>query len=212
MKQLENIFSRFPQALIQEIKEKATIKTLATNSMLLKSGAYLKSAMLVIDGVIKVYRTDENGNEFFVYFVQSGEACVVSMICSLENYQSNIAAKVDETATIAFIPLSEMSNWMNEYPVWYEFVIQSYRKRFDELLTVIDHIAFKSMDERLSFYLKKYANQHQQNEINLSHQEIANDLNTSREVVSRLLKKMEQNEQVALYRNQIVLLPKLIAD
>ena len=120
--------------------------------------------------------------------------------------KSQIMAKVVEDAELIMVPLQLMDKWMTEHRSWYEFVIDTYRSRFEEVLIVIDSIAFRSMDERLEFYLKRNARTNQTNDIQISHQEIANDLSSTREVISRLLKKMEQRGFVKLHRSHIELL------
>jgi CRP/FNR family transcriptional regulator len=141
-----------------------------------------------------------------MYYLQPGQACAISMICATKQETSSIMAKVVEDAELIMIPLQLMEKWMSEYRSWYEFVIETYRNRFEEVLTVIDNIAFKAMDERLEFYLKRHKDACDCNNIKLSHQEIASDLNTSREVISRLLKKMEQRGLVNLHRSYIEIL------
>ena len=128
------------------------------------------------------------------------------MICTTKSQTSQIMAKVVEDVELIMIPLSLMEKWMMQYRSWYEFVIMTYRSRFEEILEVVDNIAFRAMDERLEFYLKRHAKACDCKELKLSHQEIAIELNTSREVISRLLKKMEQRGLVRLYRNNIELL------
>jgi CRP/FNR family transcriptional regulator len=128
------------------------------------------------------------------------------MICATKNAKSQIMAKVVEDVELIMIPLSLMDKWMMQHRSWYEFVIDTYRSRFEEVLEVVDSIAFRAMDERLEFYLKRHADACGCKDLKLSHQEIASELNTSREVISRLLKKMEQRGLVNLQRNNIELL------
>ena len=141
-----------------------------------------------------------------MYYLQPGQACALSMICATKNETSQIMAKVVEDAEVIMVPLSLMDKWMMQHRSWYEFVIETYRSRFEEVLDVVDNIAFKAMDERLVFYLKRHKDATNTTKLNLSHQEIATELNTSREVISRLLKKMEQRGLLILQRNQIELL------
>jgi CRP/FNR family transcriptional regulator len=128
------------------------------------------------------------------------------MICATRQEKSQITAKVVEDAELVMVPLVLMDQWMMKHRRWYEFVVDTYRNRFEEVLNVIDNIAFRAMDERLQFYLKKQQDSCHCMDIKLSHQEIANDLNTSREVISRLLKKMEQHGLISLHRNHITVL------
>uniref|UniRef100_UPI004049BE2B Crp/Fnr family transcriptional regulator n=1 Tax=Flavobacterium sp. TaxID=239 RepID=UPI004049BE2B len=141
-----------------------------------------------------------------MYYLQPGQACAISMICATKNQTSQIMAKVVEDADLVMVPLPLMDQWMMEHRTWYEFVIDTYRNRFEEVLDVVDNIAFKAMDERLGFYLKRHREAAETNELKISHQEIAADLHTSREVISRLLKKLEQRGELILHRNQITFL------
>jgi len=128
------------------------------------------------------------------------------MICATKNQQSQIMAKVVADAELVIIPLPLLDKWMMQHRSWYEFVIDTYRSRFEEVLEVVNSIAFRAMDERLEFYLKRRKESCDCIDLKLSHQEIATDLNTSREVISRLLKKLEQRGAVKLHRNLIEIL------
>ena len=203
---IKKTFPSFSSELVKDVEINASIQSFETDTVIIRTGQYIKNTVLVISGKIKVYREDENGGEFFMYHLQSGQACAISMICAIKNEKSQIMAKVVEDVELIMVPLPLMDKWMMEHRSWYEFVIGSYRARFEEVLEVIDNVAFRAMDERLEFYLKRHAAVCGCNELKLSHQEIATELNTSREVISRLLKKMEQRGLVTLYRNNIELL------
>lgn len=200
---IKSNFPNFNPQLIEDIEKNAVIKEVKAGEVLMRSGQYIKNTVLVVSGKVKIYREDEEGGEFFMYYLQPGQACAISMICATKQETSAIMAKVVEDAELIMIPLSLMEKWMSQNRSWYEFVIETYRNRFEEVLTVIDNIAFKAMDERLEFYLKRHRDACGCNDVNLSHQEIASDLNTSREVISRLLKKMEQKGLVNLHRSHI---------
>lgn len=203
---IKKTFPSFSSELVKDVEINASIQSFETDTVIIRTGQYIKNTVLVISGKIKVYREDENGGEFFMYHLQPGQACAISMICAIKNEKSQIMAKVVEDVELIMVPLPLMDKWMMEHRSWYEFVIGSYRARFEEVLEVIDNVAFRAMDERLEFYLKRHAAVCGCNELKLSHQEIATELNTSREVISRLLKKMEQRGLVTLYRNNIELL------
>lgn len=203
---IKNHFANFSNELVQDIEENATIKNYESGTVLMRTGQYIKNTVLVIKGSIKIYREGENGGEFFMYYLQPGQACAISMICATKNETSQIMAKVVEDAELIMVPLALMDKWMMHHRSWYEFVIETYRSRFEEVLEVVDNIAFRAMDERLEFYLKRQQEACGCSELKISHQEIGLDLNTSREVISRLLKKMEQRGLVKLNRNNIELL------
>lgn len=204
--QLKKIFPSFSNELIEDIKSNEVIKTISTGEVIMRTGQYFKNTVLVIKGTIKVYREGDDGGEFFMYYLQPGQACALSMVCAAKNEKSQIMAKAVEDTEIIMLPLNIMDKWMMQHRSWYEFVIGTYRNRFEEILEVIDSIAFRAMDERLEFYLKRQVEACGCKELKLSHQEIGSDLNTSREVISRLLKKMEQRGLLVLHRNQIQIL------
>ena len=203
---LRKRFPSFSNSLVEDINCNAVEQTFEAGHVLMRTGQYIKSTVLVLSGSIKIYREDDDGGEFFMYYLQPGQACAISMICATKNEQSQIMAKVVEDAELMMIPLPLMDKWMMQHRSWYEFVIDTYRSRFEEVLEVVNSIAFRAMDERLEFYLKRHKDACGCTDLKLSHQEIATELNTSREVVSRLLKKLEQRGKVNLHRNHIELL------
>ncbi|WP_316840089.1 Crp/Fnr family transcriptional regulator [Pedobacter gandavensis] len=202
---INTLFPQFEPALRQLLIEQVTIKDVKAGEHLMQTGQYFRSTVLIVEGRVKLYREGNEGNEFFMYYLQPGEACALSMICAAKQESSKIMGKAIEDSTILMVPIALMDRLMKEFPSWYYFVMETYRSRFEELLLVIDSIAFNGLDERLSFYLQKQAEHLQTNELKLTHQEIASDLNSSREVISRLLKKMEQKGEIKLYRNYIEL-------
>lgn len=203
---LRHNYPLFEEPLVEAIEANSEFRSFAPNEVLMRRGQYIRSTMLVLSGLIKVYREDEEGNEFLMYYLRPGEACALSMVCAAKQEASPIVAKTVTETEVLQIPISIMSDWMGQYKSWYQFVIETYRSRFDELLATIDSVAFRSMDERLEFYLKRAKEVQLKSTIETSHQEIAHELNTSREVISRLLKKMEQRGLVRLHRNAIELL------
>jgi CRP/FNR family transcriptional regulator, anaerobic regulatory protein len=203
--QLKTLFPHFEQDLLDALEENGTVKVFQPDELLMRTGQYFKSTVLILDGLVKLYREDMDGGEFFMYHLESGNACALSMICAAKNETSVIMAKAITETTVLMVPLQLMDQWMKEYRSWYYFVLETYRSRFEELLETIDQIAFRALDERLEFYLKKNQRAFKTNILNVSHQEIATELNSSREVISRLLKKMEQKGMVILHRNQVEL-------
>lgn len=202
---IKKLFPSFSNALIEDICANAIEQTFESGHVIMRSGQYIKNTILVLSGSIKLYREDEDGGEFFMYYLQPGQACAISMICANKNVKSQIMAKVVEDVELVILPLQLMDKWMMQHRSWYEFVIDTYRSRFEEVLEVVNSIAFRAMDERLEFYLKRHKDACGCNDIKLSHQEIATELNTSREVISRLLKKLEQRGALKLHRNHIEL-------
>ncbi len=199
---LLQLFPQLEAALRSEMIKSASLKEFKAGESLLKSGQYIRATMLILQGLVKVYREDEAGSEFLMYYLEPGHACALSILCEVKNEKSQILAKAVEDSSILLIPLQASESWMLNYRSWYHFVLSTYRQRFEELLQTLDSIAFNSLDERLVFYLKKHQNT-QGKEVNLSHQQIAHELTTSREVISRLLKKLEQKGAIRLHRNFI---------
>jgi CRP/FNR family transcriptional regulator len=195
-------FPLFDKELADFLAEIGEVHTFPEGEIMMKTGQYFKSAMLIVKGRVKLYREGEDGNEFFMYFLEKGNACALSMICATRNQASGIMAVAMEETEMIMIPIQYMDQLMTTHKSWYYFVLETYRSRFEELLIVIDNIAFKNMDERLEWYLKQQAAKLGK-QLYLTHQQIANDLNSSREVISRLLKKMEKNQRLNLHRNHI---------
>lgn len=205
MEALTNLKSIFPQLepeLLEQINENAVIKEVKEGDTLISTGQYIRSTMLLLNGLVKVYREDDEGNEFLMYYLEPGEACALSILCAARQEKSQIMAKAVKDSTLVLVPVDQTELWMNEYKSWYKYVVGTYRARFEELLQTLDSIAFKSLDERLLFYLKRHLDI-SGSRIELSHQQIAEELNSSREVISRLLKKLEQRGLVSLHRNVI---------
>jgi CRP/FNR family transcriptional regulator len=200
--ELMQMFPMFEKDLATYLSSIGEIRVFNEGEMLMKTGQFFKSAVLIIRGHVKLYREGEEGNEFFMYYLDPGDACALSMICATRNQASSIMAVADEETEVILIPIQFMDKLMRDFRSWYYFVLETYRNRFEELLSVIDNVAFKNMDERLVWYLKRQAEKYG-NSMNIKHQQIANDLNTSREVVSRLLKKMEKEGMLTLNRNLI---------
>jgi len=196
------LFSSLETDLISELEEKATVNTFTAGDTLIRKSQYFKSALIVTEGIVKIYREDDEGNEFFIYYLEPGQACALSMVCASRQETSEIMAVAVTDTQVLTIPFNIADEWMMKYKSWNNFVLSSYRKRFEELLVTLDHIAFRNMDERLEFYLKRQAEK-LGNSLQLTHQQIAEDLNSSREVISRLLKNMEKNKRLLLHRSSI---------
>jgi CRP/FNR family transcriptional regulator len=204
---LQKQFPMFDDQLTHRLAELGTLKTFEEGEELMRTGQYFRSTMLIVEGLVKLYREGDNGGEFFVYYIEPGNACALSMVCASQQKTSELMARAMTPSKAIMVPIDKMDALMLEHKSWYYFVLETYRARFEEMLTVVDAIAFKAMDERLEFYLKNQARTLETTIIKTTHQEIANDLNTSREVISRLLKKMEQNGMISLHRNQIDMAP-----
>jgi CRP/FNR family transcriptional regulator len=201
--QLKLTFHDFEQNLVQEILNSATVKKIDACQIVMRTGQHLSSAMILLSGSLKIYREGDEGGEFFLYYIHPGEACAMSLTCLNHQEKSQVAAIAVEPTIILFIPMAKVNEWIQVYRTWSDFVINTYRNRFEDALLVLDNVAFRGMDERLEFYLKKQVENCGCNDLQINHQTIANDLNSSREVISRLLKKMEQRGILVLHRNHI---------
>lgn len=199
----EKLYGGFETELKDELINNSEILQFKEGDQLMRTGQYFKSTMLLVEGLVKVYREDDEGNEFFMYYLEPGNACALSMVCAIKQETSQIMAKAVKDTEVIAIPLKYMDQWMAKYKTWYHFVLETYRARFEEILLTLDHIAFRAMDERLEFYLKRHRDTLKSNTIEINHQQIADELNSSREVISRLLKKMEQLGKLKLNRNSI---------
>lgn len=200
---LETLFPSFEPELKQRLAKEATLKFIPSGEVVIRTGQYIQYTLLIASGKIKLYRQGDDGEEAYIYTLNAGNACALSMICNTRQQTSEIMATTMEDTIVIMIPIHLMDNLMQQYKSWYYFVIDNYRSRFEELLTVLDSVIFKGMDQRLEFYLKNQVKNRGTKELPMTHNEIANDLNTSREVVSRLLKKMEQGHKIQLSRSHI---------
>lgn len=200
---LNKEFSIFNEELKELIASVSAVKSVEKGNILIHAGQYLKYTILLVQGRIKLFRESENGEEAFMYYLEPGNACALSMLCAARQKVSEITAKAIEDSIVIMIPIQFTDELMKSHKSWYNFVIETYRSRFEELLEVFDNVVFKSMDERLEWYLKNQFKNLNTTKLQLTHQEIANDLNTSREVVSRLLKKLEQSGHISLNRKYI---------
>jgi CRP/FNR family transcriptional regulator len=160
---------------------------------------------LLLDGVIKVMREDDDGFELLLYFLEKGETCAMTLSCCTGSAMSEIKATAETDSTLLMIPIEKMEEWLGKYKTWRNFIFDSYHERLMEVLQTIDNIAFKKMDERLLNYLKEKSKYYNNSEIKVTHQDIAYDLHTSRVVISRLLKQLEKTNRIKLNRNSITL-------
>lgn len=200
---LKGKFPSFSSSLIDDIAEHAHFMEVDKGETIMDIGWYIKQVPLLYDGHVKVFREDNEGNELFLYYLYPGDACAISLVCSGHEKISKIRAVALENSKFIAFPIKYMDEWMLQHKDWYYFVLDTYSFRFEEVLKTVDDIAFHKMDERLVRYLRKAKEAHNSNMIPTSHQDIAYELNSSREVISRLLKKLEQRGAIALHRGQI---------
>lgn len=208
--QADNIFEGiFEPSLIKEILQEGRAVSLPEGTVILDHGQKVLSMPLVIKGSIKVSRVEDDGREILLYYVNPKESCAMTFTCCMQNHPSEIRAVAEEDIELISIPTHLMDEWTVKYKSWKNFVMNTMHQRFNEMLKTIDQIAFQRLDERLVTYLKEKSKVTGSSLINLSHEQIATELASSRVVISRLLKKLEQDQKVLLYRNQIKLLRDL---
>lgn len=196
----------FQEELIQEIAKIAIYKEFDAHETIIDVDHYIISIPLLIDGAIKILREDKEGDELVLYYIEKGDTCAMTLSCCMGQTKSKIKAVAETNVKLLMLPKEKMTEWLGKYSSWQEFILQSYHSRLHEFVDAIDTIAFLNMDERLLKYLKDKAMVTHDDIINVTHQQIANDLHTSRVVISRLLKSLEKKEKIKLHRNQIKVL------
>ncbi|NBA84394.1 helix-turn-helix domain-containing protein [Emticicia sp. CRIBPO] len=191
--------------LVEKLYKYSVQKKYEAGSVILNENAYIRSIPIVTKGVMKVIRTEEDGREILLYYIKAGESCIMSFLGGLHNETSKVKAEIEEDAEILFLPVDKVSLFIKEYPQWLDYIFRLYHKRFEELLDIVNAIAFKKVDERLLNLMKKKSELIQSKTIQVTHEQLANELGTARVVVSRLLKQLEESGLVLLGRNKITL-------
>ena len=196
----------FEEALMDEISQISKIHNFKEGDIIIDFGENINYMPLMLTGAIKILREDFDEGELLLYFIEKGDTCAMSMQCCLGNAKSEIRAIAETNGQLILIPVNKMNEWLAKYATWRNFVINSYNNRLKEMLTAIDNLAFMNMDERLFNYLLEKSKINQSQQIQNTHQEIAYDLNTSRVVISRILKALENKGKIKLNRAFIELL------
>lgn len=202
---LQKIFPGFEDGLHQEMDQNGFLRKLEKEEILFSAGHQVSDFPLVLTGSLRILREDGDGNEHYLYHLFAGETCAMSLTCCMSNRPSKVKIIAEEDSEIAIIPTFLMDQWMTKYPSWKSFVTQTYNFRFDDLLETIDSIAFTNLDERLLKYLYDKSRAIASSTLPITHQDIAYELNTTRVVISRLLKQLEKKELLKLGRNKIEL-------
>lgn len=189
--------------LLKEIQEVGVYKTISKNEIIIDVDDAIKAIPLLLNGAIKILREDENGDELVLYYLERSDTCAITLSCCLGQTKSKIRAVSETEVELVMIPKQKMADWLSAYNSWQSFILQSYHSRVNELLEAVDTIAFLKMDERLFKYLKDKAMVTGNDAIYTTHKQISEDLHTSRVVISRLLKKLENEGKIKLSRNSI---------
>ncbi|MEY2921513.1 MAG: hypothetical protein RL108_122 [Bacteroidota bacterium] len=195
--------SLLEEALLNEIEQVATVKEFSEGDVIIDFGDKILKMPLLLSGAIKILREDFDEGELLLYFIEKGDTCSMSMTCCIGDTKSEIKAVAETNGKVVMIPVMYMEMWLGKYKSWRNYVFNSYNNRLKEMLNAIDSLAFMNMDERLLNYLLEKSKINGSREINTTHQDIAYDLNTSRVVISRLLKALEKEGKIKLHRAHI---------
>jgi len=206
MEDLQQIieFKNSPE-LVERLQQYGMRKSYEAGAIILNENANIRSIPIVTKGTLKVIRKEEDGKEILLYYIRAGESCIMSFLGGLHNETSKVKAEAEEDTEILFLPIEKVSMLIKEYPEWLDYIFRLYHKRFEELLKIVNSIAFKKVDERLLTLLYKKQELSGNKILNITHEQLANELGTARVVVSRLLKQLEEIGKVKLGRNKIEL-------
>lgn len=208
--ELRRIYSPvFESALLNEIEEKSMVFTASAGQGLIKMGQSISVVPMMLTGTLKVSRENEDGHELVLYYVKAGEGCAMTFSCGMMSQPSQVKGTAEEDLSMLCVPVPVMEEWMQKYPSWKKFVMGTIVSEYMTIIKSVDDVTFKKMDERLLKFLKEKGKVSGSSLINLSHQQIADELGTNRVVISRLLKKLENEKRLLLFRNQIKLLKDL---
>jgi CRP/FNR family transcriptional regulator len=207
MMDLKNKLSHFlEKKLIEEIISEGKVMNFKEGDIIMDYGKRVKFMPLILSGSVRVMRKDEEDREILLYYLSSNESCAMAYACCMEDKKSEVKAIAEENVEIIAIPHEKLDEWLVKYPSWKSYIFNSFTQRFNELLKSLESIAFHKLDERLIKYLKKKVKLSGKTSIPLSHNQIAEEMGTSRVVISRLLKQLENEKKLVLYRNEIKLL------
>ncbi|MBT8195868.1 MAG: Crp/Fnr family transcriptional regulator [Bacteroidia bacterium] len=203
-KQLQERFQYlFDDELIRKICEVSTIRKFPAESVIMEIGQTITHMPIIVNGSIKIMTEDDNGEELLLYYLELGDTCAMTLNCCSRETKSAITAITEEDSELLMIPVEKMDQWMVEFKSWRTFVLESYNTRLNEMLSAIDNLAFNDMEHRLTKYLRDRAMVMHDGRLKITHYQIANDLHSSRVVISRLMKKLEKNNIIRQHRNQV---------
>lgn len=208
---LDSHFPSLAENVREKISETSSLAFIEKGKMMTRTGNHLKNVVLVAEGYMKVYRENSEGGELFLYYLAAGNACALSMVCASKQETSEVMIRALEDSQVVLLPITVMETLMKNHKSWYQFVVETYRSRFDDLLEAFDSVAFKRLDERLLQYLYNQSEAMNTKALIITHQQIADDLHSKREVISRLLKTMEEKGFLAINRNSLLLKKDAIA-
>lgn len=203
---MENFYNRFgflEPDLQQEILDIGVVKDFKSNETIIREGQFISTFPIVLKGLIRISRTSEDGNELLLYYLQQNEVCAMSLTCCMAQQTSTVNAVAEEETQVILLPVELLDQWLSKYATWKQFVMQSFQLRFREMIDTLDAVAFLKLDERLVKYFIDRYKKSGATTFSGTHQDLALQLNSSREVISRLLKKLEKDGKIELSRNFI---------
>ncbi|WP_292970893.1 Crp/Fnr family transcriptional regulator [Mucilaginibacter sp.] len=199
----------FSATFEKQLFDNSQQKALPAETVMIQSNSYVRSIPVVLSGSMRVMREDVDGREILLYYIKAGESCIMSFLAGIHEDTSKVKLVVEENSEVLMLPIAKASEWIKVYPEWAEFIFKLYHKRFEELLDVINAVAFQNLDDRIVSLLKRKASVYGSNEFSITHQQLAEELGTTREVISRLLKQLEKQDLITLSRNKITLNTRL---
>lgn len=202
----ENFHRIFEKELVEEILKIGKSQSFSEGEIVINIGQIIHFIPIILKGSLKISMIDDDGRELLMYYIDANKTCAMTFSCCMEKRKSKVIAIAEEDTEIWAIPVEYMDKLMLQYPTWKSFVMTNMQERFIETLRTLDMVVFKNLDTRLINYLREKSKLTGKSVINVSHEQIANDLASSRVVISRLLKKLEIEKKVLLFRNQIKLL------
>jgi len=205
-KKIQEAFPFFKEPeLVDAIANAAKEVEIKTGDPIIRVGEFIKSTPLIISGLLKIVRVDDQGNEILLYYLEGGNTCVMTVTCCMKQEKSKIKAIAETDTQLLLVPFYYNDEWMRQFRTWRNFILETYSSRFEEMLHALDYVAFENLDKRLLKYLEDRRHALGVEELHVTHQQVAQELNASREAVSRLLKKLESLGRIRLGRNKIKL-------
>lgn len=195
-------FQNLPEVR-EKMSQSGVTKSFKEGDVILDEQMRIRAIPIILKGSVRVIRRDEDGRELLLYYIQAGESCIMSLLGGIHNDTSKVMAVAEEDTDILFLPIDQVTAMIKENPEWLNYIFRLYHRRFEELLDVVNAVAFKKVDERLMNYLQKKSRISNTKTLHVTHEQLANELGTARVVVSRLLKRMEEEGILKLGRNNI---------
>lgn len=198
----------FEEELINEFVKVSHFNKIKSGELLIDVGDEMTHIPLIFEGIVKIMRKDKNGEEIVLYFLERGDTCAISFANCINKKRSVFKGVVEKDLEAIFLPVDYIDSWLSKFKSWRHFIIDSYHFRLLEMVDSIDGLAFMNLDQRIMKYLTDKAKVNNTKDLEITHLEIASDLNTSRVVISRVVKQLHDAKKVYSTRNKIrVLVP-----